>query len=231
MRHSGFLALAALLVAQDLAAIEPLSDRVPSLTLGPEILDEKAAGIGKVIMDVRLEQVDGAVRGLHELGGSRGTIVIVRDPKCPVSRRYGPRVAKLSRAYHGRGFTFIFVYLNERLPIAEMQIDRQNFETIGVFVTRGGFALADQLGVESTGDVFLLDAKMRLRFRGAVDDQYGLGYTKSAPTNRYLRNAIDAVLQGRPIAVPATTAPGCYIDADPQKDEQFRIWPADGALS
>jgi len=231
MRHLGFLALAALLVAQDLAAIEPLSDRVPSLTLGPEILEEEEAGIGKAISDVRLVQVDGGVHGLHELGGSRGTIVVVRDPRCPVSRRYGPRVAELSRVYHGRGFTFVFIYLNERLPIAEMRIDRQNLEAKGVFITRGGFALAEQLGVESTGDVFLLDAMMRLRFRGAVDDQYGLGYTKSAPTSRYLRNAIDAVLLGRPIAIPATTAPGCYIDADPQKDEQFRLWPADGALS
>lgn len=221
----------ALLVAQGVAAIEPLSDRVPSLTLGPEILDEDEAGIGKAIANVRLEQVDGGVKGLHDLGGSHGTVVIVRDPKCPVSRRYGPRVAALSRAYNGRGFAFVFVYLNERLPVEEMQIDKQRLDAIGAFVTRGGFALAKELGVQSTGDVFVLDVNMRLRFRGAVDDQYGLGYTKDAPTSRYLHNAIDAVLLGRPIAIPAITAPGCYIDADPQKDEQFRSWPIDGAIS
>lgn len=83
--------------------------------------------------------------------------------------------------------------------------------------------MADELGVKSAGDVFVLDNEHRVRYRGAVDNQYGLGYTRDVPTRHYLRNALDALKEGRKIVTPATAAPGCYIDADPAKDQL--IWP------
>jgi len=57
------------------------------------------------------------------------------------------------------------------------------------------------------------DAEHRLRYRGAVDDQYGLGYTRDFPSQHYLRNALESLQQGREVETP-----GCYIDADPAKD-------------
>lgn len=97
-------------------------------------------------------------------------------------------------------------------------------------IGRGSFAIANALGVKSTGEVFVLDSENRLVYRGAIDDQYGFGYTQDAPTHNYLRNALDAELHRWPIATPATLAPGCIIDADPQKDDFLPI-PADAALS
>ncbi|MBM3834170.1 MAG: hypothetical protein FJ403_13055 [Verrucomicrobia bacterium] len=52
-----------------------------------------------------------------------------------------------------------------------------------------------------------------LIYRGAVDDQYGLGYSRPAPQSRYLRDALDAMLAHQPPQVPATTAPGCVLEA------------------
>ena len=43
------------------------------------------------------------------------------------------------------------------------------------------------------GDVFVLDAQQRLRFRGAVDNQYGIGYTRQFASQQLLRNALDAL--------------------------------------
>jgi len=85
--------------------------------------------------------------------------------------------------------------------------------------------------VVSTGDAFLLDADNKLIYRGAIDDQYGFSYTRDAPTHNYLRNAMDDLLQGRPIKVQATSAPGCVIDADPAKDRLFPDIPFDAEVS
>ena len=79
------------------------------------------------------------------------------------------------------------------------------------------------------GEVFVLDTGHRLRFRGAVDDQYGLGYTKDVATRHYLRHALDALIEGEPVQTPATSAPGCVIDADPEKDRLFQP-VADGQM-
>jgi len=229
--YSMFAIVIGLVAVTQVSALEPLRERTPSLTLGPEIMDIEEAGIGKLIPDQTLGYLNGGTAGLHRLGGDKGTVIVVRDPECPVSRRYGPRVADLARAYQSRGFSFVFIYLNDNLPLARLNADRTALGAPGSYIIGGVFELAERLGVESTGDVFVLDARYNLRFRGAVDDQYGLGYTKEAPTQRYLHNAVDAVMQGQPVAIPAITAPGCYIDADPARDRLRPVFPNDGVLS
>src|SRR6185369_16851157 len=56
-------------------------------------------------------------------------------------------------------------------------------------------------GPERTTEAFVLDGKAVLRYRGAVDDQYGIGYAKDAPTKTYLVDAIEALLAGKMPAV------------------------------
>jgi len=197
------------------------ADRQGTLWLGPAALDPARAGIGKTIPDLAFDTIGGETVNLYTGAGRLGTLVLVRDSECPVSKRYGPRIAQLARRFADAGFAFVFIYPNEALSNKQLQEDAAALGVPGIYAARGSFALAQALGVESTGDAFLLDAAHRLRYRGAVDDQYGLGYTKDMPTRNYLRNALDALREDRPVPVPATSAPGCYIDADPDKDQLF----------
>jgi mono/diheme cytochrome c family protein len=72
--------------------------------------------------------------------------------------------------------------------------------------------LCRQLGAVSTTDVFVLDAARTVKYHGAIDDQYGLGYSTDAPKNTFAKNALDAVLAGTEPKIAATTAPGCALD-------------------
>ena len=233
IRKTGRIAclLPLLLLNGAVQAIEPVDDRDSTFWLGPEILQPVDAGIGRQIEDVPFKHLHGDEGRLYQAQGKLGTVVVVRDPECPVSQRYGPRLAKLARSYQQKGFVFIYIYLNNMLTPEALMADAKTLYTPGVAVGQGSFYLADKLGVSSTGDVFVLDNKATLVYRGAVDDQYGFGYTRQAPTANYLRNAMDALLQGKPIPVPATTAPGCVIDADPKKDRLFPDIPYDAAVS
>ncbi len=74
-----------------------------------------------------------------------------------------------------------------------------------------GEKFARALEVTTTSEVFLFDRARTLRYRGAIDDQYGIGYSKPAPTKSYLADAIDGLLSTEAIAVEATTAPGCVL--------------------
>lgn len=203
--------------------ITPPTDRVPAVWLGPQALDPAEAGIGRQVPDLAVRAIDGSSHSLYLANGRRGTIVVVRDPECPVSRSYGPRISSMARHYAQDGFGFVFIYPSETLSGEQRRTDRKILGVPGIFVDKGSYAVADALGVMSTGDVFVLDSEFRIRYRGAVDDQYGLGYTRDIPTRHYLRNALDALKEGKKISTPATAAPGCYIDADPIKDQQ--VWP------
>ncbi len=212
-------------------ALEPIEDRQSTLWLEPEILDIQRAGIGKSITDISFSRLHGGDDSLYKVTGDRATVIFVRDPECPVSKRYGPRSAALARWYEDKGIRFLFIYLNNDLGVDALLQDAKSLRTNGVLVGQGSFLLADQLQVVSTGDAFLLDADKKLVYRGAIDDQYGFGYTKDAPTHNYLRNAMDSLLQGKPIEIPATDAPGCVIDADPAKDKLFPNIPFDTKMS
>ncbi|HJO29488.1 MAG TPA: hypothetical protein QGG30_03270, partial [Acidobacteriota bacterium] len=59
--------------------------------------------------------------------------------------------------------------------------------------------------------VFVLDATRILRYRGAVDDQYGIGFTKIAPRKNYMVDALNAVEAGTEVESKGTIAPGCYL--------------------
>ncbi|MDI1311402.1 histidine kinase, partial [Prosthecobacter sp.] len=77
-------------------------------------------------------------------------------------------------------------------------------------------ALSQLLAATTTTEVFLLDAARTLVYRGALNDQYGLGYTKDKPQHHYLREAVAAMLRGEPAERVATTAPGCALDLPAQ---------------
>ena len=203
--------------------ITPPDDRMPAIWLGPQSLDPVQAGIGRQVPDLAVRAIDGSSHSLYLANGRRGTVVVVRDPECPVSRSYGPRISSMARHYTKAGFGFVFIYPSETLSGEQRRRDRETLGVPGIFVDKGSYAVADALGVKSTGDVFVLDSEFRIRYRGAVDDQYGLGYTRDIPTRHYLRHALDALKDGLKISTPATAAPGCYIDADPAKDQQ--VWP------
>ena len=69
----------------------------------------------------------------------------------------------------------------------------------------GGEALAKQFKVVATPQIFVFDKNRALRYQGRIDNSA----REDAITSRDARNAIDALLAGRPVSVAETTAVGC----------------------
>ena len=61
----------------------------------------------------------------------------------------------------------------------------------------------------------MLDSRRTLVYRGAVDDQYGIDYTKTEAGPPLLAAALDDLVAGRRIRTPATRAPGCELGLAP----------------
>lgn len=67
-------------------------------------------------------------------------------------------------------------------------------------------------GVSRTCDTIVIDTqKMTVVYRGAIDDQFTEGAKKPKPTANYLRDALSAFLDGKPIATPQTKPHGCAV--------------------
>ena len=211
-------------------ALEPYDSSRSTEWLGVEKIQPELAGIGEQVPDVIFRKLSGEESSLYQAAGLKGTVVVVRDPECPVSIRYGPRISRMARNYTSKGFSFVFIYLNNMATAEDLVKDADQLYMKSIKAGKGSFAVAKAVGVRSTGDVFVLDKTHRLIYRGAIDDQYGFGYTHESPTHFYLRNAMEAVLKQWPVGISATLAPGCAIDADPANDPLVPL-PPGGALS
>ncbi len=180
----------------------------------PVVLGNDAARVGELIPDLELKTLTGRTTRISAVTGSRGLVIAMRDPGCPLSKKYGPRLASMEREFDEQGFDFLFV---DPMPYGTAEEGHQEIEWYGFageYVVDPKGRIAAALGAVTSTEVFVLVAARTLMYRGAVDDQYGLGYTKPAADQEFLRSALAATAAATLPAVRATLAPGCYLSFD-----------------
>ena len=178
------------------------------LAAGPAAVAPQHAGVGRLAPDLAAATLAGQPFRLAAFAAGRPVVVAVTSTSCPVSRKYVPEFGRLANSHPGVGFVFV----NPIPADGRDDMAKAAAELGGIYLPDPTGVLAKALGATSTADVFVLDAKRTVVYRGAVDDRYGPGFSKDAATKRYLADALAAVTAGRPVAVPATTALGCDLD-------------------
>jgi len=182
------------------------------LTETPRPLAPNEAGISRLAPAVTGTTVAGKPFDLADFSkGKKAVVVAVTSTSCPLSKKYLPTLAKLEKDFAGKGVSFAFVN-----PVATDKPAAAGTVS-GPYLHDKTGSICKALGATSTTEVIVLDAKRTVIYRGAIDDQYGLGYAKAAPTANYLTNALGAVLAGKVPDLRATTAPGCALDLSTAK--------------
>ena len=120
-------------------------------------------------------------------------------------------MADLEGKYRDQDVAFIFVNPNESEKIESLQQTVRAHGYAGPYVRDLEEDILVALGAKTTTELFVLDAARTMVYRGAVDDQYGFGYSLDAPRTNYAIDAIDAVIEGRQPEIAATSAPGCEL--------------------
>ena len=200
--RGSFLALLPLLATS--ATAQDLEYGKQPIELGPD-----AARVGEWIPNLEFTDLRGALSSLSAIAGEQGLVIAMRDPDCPLSKKYSPRLARLEGELLELGFGLLLVGNHER------DVARKDVETYGLtghYAVDPGSVIARELAATTSTEIFVLDARRTLVYRGMLDDQYGLGFAKRAPERRYLERALEAVIAGDPVATPATVAHGCLLD-------------------
>jgi thiol-disulfide isomerase/thioredoxin len=194
----------------------PESKAVPAkkadpIKIGPKLIQHGEAGVNVLVPDLAFTDLAGKGGKLSDFKQSKLLVVAFTDVGCPVSKKYGPTLAKLEKELADKNVAFLFIdpiAADEPADLKKAVADR-GFAGRTVHDKDG--TLAAGFGATTTTEVFLLDAARTVRYRGAIDDQYGVGYSRETPTRNYLSAAIADVLAGKNAVTAATTAPGCEL--------------------
>jgi peroxiredoxin len=155
-----------------------------------------------------------ARRTLDDFGPRRAFVLYFTTDDCPLAPRYVPRLNELSARYAASGVQFAAVDAGPRDTVPEMASFALEHSLAFPIVKDVDGSVARALGVTRAGEVALVDAEKRLRYRGRVDGQYRVG--GEAPAGRAdLAEAIEELLAGREVSVPRTPAEGCALAAAP----------------
>lgn len=183
-----------------------------SVRQAPTLLIPGEHGVGRYVDDLEVRDIRGGASQLHEASKRGLTVIAMTSTTCPISKKYLPTLVELHQEFANRGVRFILVNCIAADQIDDMKEAANRFGSTIEYVFDKDSTLATQVGATSTTDVLLLDASNTVLYHGAIDDQYGFGYSLDIPRARYLRDAITTALDGRSVLVSATAAPGCALD-------------------
>lgn len=173
----------------------------------PRPLKASVAGVGRLVPDLAFADLNGKPGKLSDYKDQRYLVIAFTNSSCPLAKKFAPTLVELEKAFASKQVAFLYVN-----PTATDDPGTPTFA--GRYVHDKTSALSAALGATSTTEVIVLDPARTVVYRGAVDDQYGLGYALDAPRQRYLATALNQLLAGQQPDVSATTAPGCALDLD-----------------
>jgi peroxiredoxin len=170
-------------------------------------------GLGREVADFALrDAVTGRTVAFSDFRDRRAMVLIFLGIDCPISNLILPRLNALSALYAARGVAFIGINADDHEPAERVAEHARSHGVRFPILLDDGHAIADRFQVERMCEVLVVDGGGRLRYRGAMDDQYGRGARKDAPSRPYLSDALNAVLGGKTVAVPDTPVVGCLIE-------------------
>lgn len=168
----------------------------------------------EIVDEFRLKDASGVERSFAELtDGKRGVVLAFLGTECPVARLYGPRLAELAKG--NDQIAVIGINPNYQDDLTKIAAFQRDLGLPFPMLRDQDAKIADRLGVTRTPEVVFLDGERRVRYRGRIDDQYGIGVRKASAKARPLEEAIEAVLEGEEVAVARTEPVGCLIGRKP----------------
>jgi peroxiredoxin len=186
-----------------------------SLRQGPKILRAADRGVGRLLPDLSYKDIKGKKGKLSDFKSAPALVIAYTTTSCPLAKKYAPTLTRLEKEFGARGVKFLFINptASDSRASINAAIKDQGFSSAYVHDRDGKFTAG--LGAETTTEIFVLDAARTLVFRGAVDDQFGFGYSLDAPRHNFLTDALTAMLAGEMPLVAATDAPGCVLNIKP----------------
>ena len=172
--------------------------------------------IGDPATDFSLRNVDGSTVSLSDYRDAKGFLVIFTCNTCPYAIAYEDRIIDLDEKYRPLGVPVIAIQPNspEAKPGESMEKMRERAAEKGFpfpYLLDEGQTIYPQYGASRTPHVFLLEKTGSgniVRYIGAIDDNYR---DASQVKVKFVEDAVDALLAGRPIDPETTKAIGCSI--------------------
>ena len=172
--------------------------------------------IGDIATDFNLKNIDGRMVSLSDYEDAKGFIVIFTCNTCPYAVAYEDRIIALDKKYASKGYPVIAIMPNNTdiKPGDSMKNMRARAKAKGFtfpYLMDKDQSIYPQYGATKTPHVYVLEKTSKgpqVKYIGAIDDNY---QDAKKVNEKYVEEAVDALLNNEPIKTKETRAIGCTI--------------------
>ena len=203
--------------------------------------DVKVLPIGSPAPDFNLLGIDDKYHTLQSYRDADILVIIFTANHCPTAQAYEDRMIQLVNDYKNKSVAFIAISSNN--PDA-VRLDEMGYTDLGDSFEDMKQRAKDKkynfpylydgdeqkaliaYGPMSTPHVFIFDKERKCRFTGRIDDSED----NTKVTQKDTRNAIEALLTGKPVPVKTTKTFGCsmkWISKKASAVEAMKKWNAE----
>ena len=172
--------------------------------------------VGDEATDFKLKNIDGKMVSLGDYKDAKGIIVIFTCNHCPYAVAYEDRIIALDKKYKALGYPVIAINPNdpEVQPQDSFDLMKERAKSKGFtfpYLIDEGQKIYPQYGAQRTPHVYILKKEGKkniVKYIGAIDNNYK---NANDADQKYVENALDALLKGQEPEVKSTVAIGCTI--------------------
>ena len=156
-----------------------------------------------------LQGIDGKPHALADYGDAKLVVLVFTCNHCPVAKAYEDRLIALAKDYADKKVQLVAVNVNnnaaDRMDAMKKRAKEKKFDFPYLYDPTQ--KIGRDYGATVTPHVFVLDKNRKVAYIGAVDDNMNAEAVKS----RHLRDAVDALLEGKDPPQAVTQQFGCGI--------------------
>jgi thiol-disulfide isomerase/thioredoxin len=168
-------------------------------------------------LSVTFSDVNGRMHTPLSQPAKKATVFFFLQPDCPVSNAYAPEIKRICAEYEPKKIAAFVVHADPDVSIEHAKKHAKEYGLACPVLRDPTHVLVKRTGVTIAPEVAVLAPDGKILYRGRIDDLYvDYGKRRAEPTQRDLRNALEAVLQGKAVTTPATKAIGCPLP-EPKK--------------
>jgi peroxiredoxin len=176
--------------------------------------------IGAQAPDFNLPGIDGVRHSLKDYASAKVLAIVFTCDHCPVAQMYEKRIKQLAADYHDKGVTLVAINPNDPKAVHLSEMGHTDLgDTLPEMKIRAAYRgfnfpylsdgatqeVALKYGPTATPHIFLFDQARKLRYEGRLDNN-----SREELVNKHeARDALDAMLAGKPVPVERTPAMGC----------------------
>lgn len=163
--------------------------------------------------DIHFEAISGKKISLNDIKKKKGLLIVFAANKCIAVEYWGERLKAMNDYALENNIGVVWINANETQrnegeSLQDMRrfADENNLDV--PYVTDNDFLIANSFGVEVTPTSYLFNKNLELVYQGLVDDNM---MKPEEVENYYLKDAITALANNKPIETKEIFGRGCRI--------------------